>query len=526
MASPSPASPARGRALARDLSALLGAGAISAEPAQLRAAAGDDWTRLSLRARGGQPPALPEVVAWPRDAGEVARLVAWAAERQIPVVPVGGRSGAQGGAVPMRGGVALSLARLSGPPRIDLPARVADVEAGLTGRRLIEALAARASTLGHAPEDLESATIGGWMATRSASAASCRFGAIEDLVLSLEAVDGTGQLVRTLEAPTAGLDLKQLLLGSEGTLCVFTGARLRIFPAPRARWTRAVRYSSMARGLEGLHRVLRAGLRPSLVALVDPLEALLEPRHGVARLPGPLRWLAEAGSTEAARLVLRAPRLLNTLVDALPGGPVLVLAFEELGPRAEEDAEDQGKEALRACAGPGTGGEDLGAEAGGRWLERRGPGRRREALAQAGAFVESVDVATTWDRAAALELAVRRAAQPHALVLTRFASPALEGCALDVTLVGLGGPTAAEGSEAADEARDDLRAAEQRHEAAVQAVLAAAADAGATLSHHRGVGLQRQLLLPREHGEGMRQLRALKRAFDPHGILNPGKLLL
>ncbi|MBS2022651.1 MAG: FAD-binding oxidoreductase, partial [Deltaproteobacteria bacterium] len=313
-------SPLRGRTLARDLCALLGAGTASSDAAELKAVAGDPWPRLRMSARAGRALPLAEVVAWPRDVTEVSRIVGYAAERQIPIVPVGGRSGQSGACVAERGGIALSLSRLSGMPRVDLPSRVVDVEAGLLGARLADVLDAEGASLGHQPDDLSQATVGGWMATRSASEASSRAGAIEDLVLSLTAVDGTGQILRTIDGPSSGLDLVPLLLGSEGTLCVFTSAHLRIFPAAKARWTRALRFSSMERGLDAMRRLVRAGLRPSLCTLLDPLEALLEQRaaRGSERLPMPLRWVVDLGSAEALRLALRAPWLLNSLVEALP----------------------------------------------------------------------------------------------------------------------------------------------------------------------------------------------------------------
>src|SRR5205085_5230464 len=95
----------------------------------------------------------------------------------------------------------------------------------------------------------------------------------------------------------------------------------------------------------------------------------------------------------------------------------------------------------------------------------------------------------------------------------------LEGCSIYFTFIGLAGSSGEPGEE-------DLAAAGSRYDACWQAGLSAAADAGATLSHHHGIGLHKQGFMPREHGEGMRQLRALKQAFDPRGILNPGKLLL
>jgi FAD/FMN-containing dehydrogenase len=114
-----------------------------------------------------------------------------------------------------------------------------------------------------------------------------------------------------------------------------------------------------------------------------------------------------------------------------------------------------------------------------------------------------------------------------AFVRVRFAHGAPEGCALEVTLLGFGGaPAAALARASTDDAEADLEDAQRRRESALTAALSAAVEGGGTVSHHRGVGSDRQLFLRQELGEGIRQLRALKKAFDPHGILNPGKLLL
>jgi alkyldihydroxyacetonephosphate synthase len=99
--------------------------------------------------------------------------------------------------------------------------------------------------------------------------------------------------------------------------------------------------------------------------------------------------------------------------------------------------------------------------------------------------------------------------------MAHFSHAYLEGCSIYFTFLGLAGGGG----------QGNLSLAESRYDACWQSALSAACDAGATLSHHHGIGLHKQSFLPREHGEGMRQLRALKRAFDPHGILNPGKLV-
>ena len=101
------------------------------------------------------------------------------------------------------------------------------------------------------------------------------------------------------------------------------------------------------------------------------------------------------------------------------------------------------------------------------------------------------------------------------------------GCAIEIALLGLGGAAAAAIARGSPEdAEADLEEAQKRRDTAVTAALSAVTDEGGTISHHSGVGAERQLFLRRELGEGVRQLRALKKAFDPHGILNPGKLLL
>jgi alkyldihydroxyacetonephosphate synthase len=367
--------------------------------------------------------------------------------------------------------------------------------------------------------------VGGWLAARSAGQLSSRYGKIEDMVLSVEAVDGTGALLHTLDGPSAGPDLTQLLVGSEGTLAVITSAKLRIWPSPSARWLRGIRFPSVQAGMRALHNIMRAGLRPAVARLYDPLDTLLAGKGGGAamKIPQPLRWVVDATQAEALRLALRAPMLLNRLVDALPAHSLMILGFEG---DSEDDCAEEGDSALAVCES--ARGDDLGPAPGERWLANRYKiSYRQSPLFSAGAFVDTMEVATTWDRLDSLYHQVRRAVQGLAFVMAHFSHAYLEGCSIYFTFVGLAGATAdqiARGSRA--DAEEDLEGAESRYDACWKAALGAVADEGATISHHHGVGLSKQIFLPREHGEGMRQLRALKRAFDPHGILNPGKLLL
>lgn len=522
MTAPLPLPTARGKALQTDLAAL--GVAVSCEPADLWAASRDCWPRSLLWTKARVVPHPPDVVAWPADAAQVAAVVRFAGTRQVPVVPFGAGSGVCGGTVPVRGGIALDLKRITQPLRIDLPARVVEVGAGMNGQRLEELLAGAGATLGHFPSSIYCSSVGGWLAARSAGQLSSRYGKIEDMVLSVQAVDGAGDLLHTLDGPSAGPDLTQLIVGSEGTLAVITSARLRIWPRPRGRWLRGVKFPAVQDGMRALKALMRAGLRPAVARLYDPLDTLLAGKGGAAvRVPQPLKWVMEGAQAEVLRVALRGPLLLNRLVDALPASSLCILGFEG---ESEDECAEEGDSALAICQAEA--GEDLGPAPGERWLANRYKiSYRQSPLFSAGAFVDTMEVATTWDRLDSLYRAVRRAASGHAFVLAHFSHAYLEGCSIYFTFIGLAGAPAddvARGSR--DDAEIDLEEAESRYDACWQAALVAAADEGATLSHHHGIGLAKQVFLPREHGEGMRQLRALKKAFDPHGILNPGKLLL
>jgi alkyldihydroxyacetonephosphate synthase len=511
---PLPAATGSGKALERDLVALLGTGAASCDPTDLWAASRDCWPRTLLWTRAGIVPHPPDVVAWPDSVGAIAKVIRFAAEQRVAVVPFGSGSGVCGGVVPVRGGISLDLKRLTALRNVDVAARRAEAQAGLSGQRLEELLGAEGATLGHFPSSIYCSTVGGWLAARSAGQLSSRYGKIEDMVLGLVAVDGTGEVLRTSDVPAAGPDLTQLLVGSEGTLAVIAEAALRIWPAPRSRWMRGVRFGSIADGLAGVQAVMRSGLRPAVVRLYDPLDTLVAGKGGGKgrALPEPLRALVEGAQNEALRLALRAPALLNRLVDALPAASLLVVGFEGDGRRAAAEAREEGEIALRLFEAHG--GDDLGPSPGESWLANRyRVGYRQSPLFSAGAFADTMEVATTWDRVAPLYEGVSRAVAPHAFVMAHFSHAYLEGCSIYFTFLGLA---------AADE--DDLADAESRYDACWRAALSAACDHGATLSHHHGIGLHKQAFLAREHGEGMRQLAALKRAFDPHGILNPGKL--
>src|SRR5919198_1734045 len=136
------------------------------------------------------------------------------------------------------------------------------------------AVAARGYTTGHYPQSIDRSTVGGWVATRAAGQFSTKYGNIEDLCLGLEAVLPSGEVVRLAPMPRAsvGPALRELFLGSEGTLGIVTEVALRLHPLPESRALASFAFPSMAAALDTIRRVLRVGWRPAVLRAYHRVE--------------------------------------------------------------------------------------------------------------------------------------------------------------------------------------------------------------------------------------------------------------
>src|ERR1700754_2105067 len=216
------------------LSAALGEGAVITAAAELDAYTADTyWPALHAKA-AGTPLARPDVVVRPRTEEDVAAALAIADEQRVPIVPWGGGSGTQGGALPINGGIVIDLRSLDEVIEIDEISMTVTVQDGKNGRELEAELNARGLMLPHYPASVEWATVGGYIAARGSGVLSPPYGKIEDLVLSLRVATPAGGLMETIEVPrhAMGPELTQLFVGSEGTLGVITRATLQLVPVP------------------------------------------------------------------------------------------------------------------------------------------------------------------------------------------------------------------------------------------------------------------------------------------------------
>jgi alkyldihydroxyacetonephosphate synthase len=542
--------------LRRELEAILGARRVSVAEVDLDVYSRDMWPRLLLGRRDGERTEhRPNIVVWPDTAREVAAVVKLARSLGVPIVPYGGGSGVCGGAVPIFGGVTIDTKRMVQMRAVTADELTVDVEAGLNGERFERELALRGFTFGHFPSSIYCSTVGGWLATRAAGQLSTKYGKVEDRVAGLTVVTGRGEIVET-DGPSRamrGPNWTQLLVGSEGTLGVITSARLRVSPAPQIRIFRGYEVPDVATGVEAIRRVLQRGLRPAVVRLYDELDTFMNSRKGGGERdhgPDPIHAPHPAPASGALPAIPRPSRasddgaarrlvafaaglargkssakrslrkdLLGAALDRAPWinsalgmvtekianrGCRMIIGLEGSRIRTEIEA------ALTFAELDAAGGRDQGEEPGWAWLAHRyAVSYRMSPMFRDGVFVDTMEVAATWERLLDLYHSVREAISRHAVVMAHFSHAYPEGCSIYFTFAGHG---------------DDARASERIYDAIWRDGMEAATRVGGTISHHHGVGLLKAPYMAGEHREAMAVFEAVKRSLDPDGIMNPGKM--
>ena len=449
-----------------------------------RAESGRDWWPLAIGwATEGAVPSRPAAVARPTDTGQVAAVLALCNDAGVPVTAAGGRSGVCGASVPVFGGVSLDLCGLAGIGGVDTESLVADLRAGTFGPDVEAGLRdGFGLTLGHWPQSMDLSTVGGWLACRGAGQYSNRYGKIEDMVIGLEVVLADGTVVRTGghgPRSATGPDLTQLFVGSEGTLGVITEGRFRVHPVPDGEGRRAFGFASFADGLDACRRILRRGASPAVLRLYDATESARSFEHGET----------------------------NVLVVVDEGDPALVGATLGI-----VDAECGGADGL-----------DEGLVD--RWLAHRNDVSALAPLWRGGIVVDTVEVSARWSALPGLYDSVLAAlgGVEGTLVASSHQSHAYtDGACLYFTFAGRPPDAGADGGSRSEAEGRDWTARYYRR--AWDEVTRATLDAGGAISHHHGIGLNRARFLPEALGPGFGVLSAVKRALDPRGILNPGKL--
>ena len=254
----------------------------------LEAPVGSPYNRDASRRRGVEGRA--DAVVLPGSAEEVAAVVRWCYAHDVAVVPRGGGTGMMGGGVATQGGVVCSLERVKRVRELEPALWRMLPEAGV-GTRHVQRLA-RENGLMFAPDPgaSEQSQIGGNVATNAGGPHALKYGVTGAWVAGLEVVLAPGELVQVggwAAKDVAGYDLKSLLIGSEGTLGVITAVRLRLLPAPESAAALVIFTPDRAAGCAAIEAVLAAGLRPSVLDFIDgETLAMMAPSYPLVRRDG------------------------------------------------------------------------------------------------------------------------------------------------------------------------------------------------------------------------------------------------
>jgi alkyldihydroxyacetonephosphate synthase len=458
---------------------------------------GKSWPDL-VAARGTELARACDVVVRPQTEDELERVVAWCADADVALVPVGGGTSVTGGIEPLgrtaeQPVVALDVSALTTCLDVDVVSGTATFQAGVRGPDLERALGAFELTLGHVPQSFEYSTLGGWIATRSAGQQSLRYGKIETMTAALRMVAPSGVLdVDHVPAHGAGSDLRELVMGSEGTLGVVTRATMRVHRRPEVVRFAAYLHAGFDEARDTARLLVQSGVAgPAMVRVSDAPETAF---NVGASAPRALRGRLGDG--------------LARLAHVRGGAMVIVLCT---GTSSEARAAERRVDRFMSAHG----GRALGALPAKAWYHGRfRQPYARDVMLDHGLLVDTLETSASWSRLPQLHAEVRTAIEgafgaDRCVVGVHLSHLYHDGASMYVTFL-----AAPEAGRSLELWRDAKRAAH-----------AAIARIGGATSHQHGVGtMHAGLYASRTSSLGIDALRAARGAFDPAGTCNPGKL--
>jgi glycolate oxidase subunit GlcD len=454
--------------LAEELRKLLGADSVIDEQEVLAAHAGDKWFASNP----------PEVVVFAQSTEQVSKLLRFASAKKIPVTARGAGFGYVGGCVPVRGGIALSLARMNRIKEISFADAIAIVEPGVITAEL--QARAREQKLFYPPDPAskKDCSIGGNVATNAGGPRCLKYGVTRNYVAGLEVVLASGEVLRTggrVHKNKTGFDLIGLFVGSEGMLGVVTEVTLKLLPMPPARATLSASFASMSGAAATVKKIFGAGFLPSSVELADSFTLEAARRDsGASDVPdGNAHLLVELdGQPETVEVEMEK---LRGLVSGCNPVSLQVATTEEECERF--------------------------------WALRR-------------AFSNSL-------RATGLTKLNQDIVVPRSRLvdLVEFAEALSKRSGFPIACFGHAGDGNMHVNIMADRYNREAEVRE-RAERALDELFAQVLAFGGVITGEHGIGLAKKRWWPQATTEVSREVhRAIKDALDPAGILNPGKFL-
>lgn len=421
--------------------------------------------------------ATPDAVAFPGNAEEVAALLKLANRYRFPVIPRGAGSGIVGAAVPWSGGLALVLTRLNRILEIDPDNLLAIVEPGVITGEFQKAVLHHGLFYPPDPASLQFCTLGGNVAMCAGGPRAVKYGVTRDYVLGLEAVLPTGSMINTGTRTVKGVvgyDLTRLLVGSEGTLGVFTKINLRLVPAPESVRTLMAVFPRLEAAAQTVSAIIKQRIIPSTLELMDQATIKVVENYLKIGLPTHCEALLLIEVDGRESLLDEDIERIGTICGQCGASEIEI---------AHSEAERERLWKARRAVSPALG--------------QIKPGKINE------------DVTVPRTRIPALIRAIQQLAEKYTLTIVCFGHAGDGNIHTNIML------------DRDDE--DELR----RSERAVEELFRIVLELGGTLSGEHGIGITKSPFLQWEIGaEGYQAMWQIKSALDPLNILNPGKMFV
>ena len=418
---------------------------------------------------------LPACVILPETTDEVSRVVTLAAKHKIPVVTRGTGTGLSGGSVPVKDGIVLCLVRMNRILEVDTSNLTITVQPGVVTQKVFDAAAEHGLFYPPDPGSMKISTIGGNVAYNSGGLRGLKYGVTRDYVMAMEVVMADGRILDTgtkCVKDVAGFTLKDLFIGSEGALGTITRITLKLIPTPAAKRTMLGLFDSMGAAAETISAIIQDKIVPCTLEFLDKMTI------------GCVEDFAKIG------LPLDVEALLLMEVDGHPA------EVEEQAERITQIAKENGAREVRVAAD-----EDEGVEL--------ATARRSafSALARLAPTVILEDITVPRSELSKMVARIQEVAERHNLRIGTFGHMG-DGNLHPTVLT--------------DERNEEEMVRVQK---ALAEIADHAVQLGGTITGEHGVGLAKKAYLPDALGPVAMDLMArMKAAFDPQGILNPGKI--
>ena len=419
---------------------------------------------------------MPDVIVSPETTQDVVKIIKFANEKKVPLIARGAGSNLAGATVPLNGGIVMAMSGMNKILEVSKSELIARVQPGVTNLDLDTAVAKENMRFVPDPGSRNVSTIGGNVATSAGGLRGLKYGTTMNYVLGLEAVLGTGEVIRTggrLVKNVAGYDLTRLLVGSEGTLAVFTEITLALVPRPSISKYGVAYFENMSGAATAVEQVLAAGKLPSTLEFLDNKCVIAVEDYAKLNLDisaGALLLFGDDGSGPEVEANVKE---MAKIIEAIPGCREVTLA--------KDIAEAEALLYARRCSLP--------------------------ALARHGTVTILEDISVPRPAMAEVVARIDAIGEKHNLSISTF------GHAGDGNLH----PTIV--------LNKDDKAAIERTDLALKEIFALTLEFGGTITGEHGVGSAKLPYLRDQIGEiGMQVHRNLKKVFDPNSILNPNRL--